>query len=616
MAVEMNFKHKSILALVIGLFLVAALSAQEVQPDAVFKQVTKEYTLNTDGSWDYHYRHSLKLLTYYAFHTLYGEDFIIYDPRFQELTINQSSTTMADGKLVTGPKNALNELLPSFAVNAPAFNHLREMAVTHTGLERGAVIDFDYTLHQSKEYSSVMSGNEVLWLTSPVEQFSLIIHVPKGVTLNYTLYNHEKKPEIIKKARETEYRWLFENLPATGREDFRPREQQNRPRLIFSTSKNFSKSVQDFSSQDAFHQKWEKGSPVIDTKLMTPGKDPRQLMMAIQDFVASEINYFPVPLASAAFKVRPPMQVFESNGGTEAEKAALLSSLLNYAGIQSEVLAIIPERFYHSKSSNLLQIERFLVKATPGMDEPVYLSAVQSDNYDQVYNLAGKILVSLPSGKTDKIGINDPIKSEIEIQSNLVMDNQMKLTGKVSARFLGKSNPYLKMFQDSSYSKKLLAGFADGSEIESYAIRKLNEDELATDYVLSSVNLTRNIAEHYFIRIPVLSSGIESWHANELVAGRTEPLEFPNQVSESYSYSITLPEGYELITAENNFQVKRPYGKFVFNISQEGRTVEITKSIDIQKTYFSKEEYADVKSFINHWNQRNFKECIIRKGPK
>lgn len=250
------------------------------------------------------------------------------------------------------------------------------------------------------------------------------------------------------------------------------------------------------------------------------------------------------------------------------------------------------------------------------MDEPVYLSAVQSDNYDQVYNLAGKVLVSLPSGKTDKIGINDQVKSEIEIQSNLVLDSQMKLTGKVSARFLGKSNPYLKMFQDSSYSKKLLAGFADGSEIESFAIRKLNEDELATDYVLSSVNLTRNIAEHYFIRIPVLSSGIESWHANELVAGRTEPLEFPNQVSESYSYSITLPEGYELITAENNFQVKRPYGKFVFNISQEGRTVEITKSIDIQKTYFSKEEYADVKSFINHWNQRNFKECIIRKGPK
>jgi len=58
---------------------------------------------------------------------------------------------MADGKKVETPSNAFNEILPSFAAGAPAFNGLRDMVITHTGLERGAVINLDYTLHTAKD---------------------------------------------------------------------------------------------------------------------------------------------------------------------------------------------------------------------------------------------------------------------------------------------------------------------------------------------------------------------------------------------------------------------------------------------------------------------------------
>jgi len=96
--------------------------AQEVKSDAVYQEQTKEYTLNKDGSWTYHYSHKLLINTYLAFHSLYGEDFIVYDPAFQKLKINRSITTMANGKQVPSPDNALNELLPGFAANVPAWN--------------------------------------------------------------------------------------------------------------------------------------------------------------------------------------------------------------------------------------------------------------------------------------------------------------------------------------------------------------------------------------------------------------------------------------------------------------------------------------------------------------
>jgi len=42
--------------------------AQGEKTDAVYQEQTKEYALNKDGSWTYHYSHKLLINTYFAFH--------------------------------------------------------------------------------------------------------------------------------------------------------------------------------------------------------------------------------------------------------------------------------------------------------------------------------------------------------------------------------------------------------------------------------------------------------------------------------------------------------------------------------------------------------------------
>ena len=217
-----------IFILTVILFISLASGAQEITSDAVYQEQTKEYTLNKDGSWSYHYSHKLLINSYFAFHNLYGEDFIVYDPAFQKLKVNRSVTTMADGKQVASPENAYNEVLPGFAANIPAWNRLREMVVTHTALERGAIIDFDYTLTTSKGYTQALMGNEQLWMNSPVKILTFIIHVPSGASFNYEQFGIQSKPSVVKKGGKTTYTWMLTDLPAALREDFRPKEQQNR----------------------------------------------------------------------------------------------------------------------------------------------------------------------------------------------------------------------------------------------------------------------------------------------------------------------------------------------------------------------------------------------------
>jgi hypothetical protein len=307
--------HKLILV-ALGFFTCYSVIAQEVKSDAVYLEQTKEYTLNKDGSCTYHYSHKLLINTYFAFHNLYGEDFIVYDPAFQKLKINRSVTTMADGKQVASPDNALNELLPGFAANVPAWNRLREMVVTHTALERGATIDFDYLLTTAKGYTPAVMGNEQLMMNSPVKKLTFILHIPSGATFNYEQFNIPAKPVVVKQGGKTTYTWTLNDLPAALREDFRPREQQNRPRIVYVASTKAMDAFAGFASQEAF--KCESTADIKEAAASTVKGIDKPLLKALklQEKVANELNTWQVPLQYSGYKLRNAAATWQSNGGT------------------------------------------------------------------------------------------------------------------------------------------------------------------------------------------------------------------------------------------------------------------------------------------------------------
>ena len=153
--------------------------------DARFLKMEISYQLNADGSWDMTYKHQVRLDTYYAFNRALGETFIVYNPDFQKLEVLKSETTMADGRQVASPENAFNEVLPFAAHGFADFSHLREMVVTHVGLERGAVVELAYRIHTKAGFLPDFSGREELAMAFPVDLYSLSIKVPADRELHY-----------------------------------------------------------------------------------------------------------------------------------------------------------------------------------------------------------------------------------------------------------------------------------------------------------------------------------------------------------------------------------------------------------------------------------------------
>lgn len=602
--------------LVLSLAILSSLAtlAQEVTSDGVYLEQTKEYTLNKDGSWTYHYSHKLLINTYYAFHNLYGEDFIVYDPAYQKLKTNRSVTTMADGKQVATPDNAYNELLPGFAANVPAWNRLREMVVTHTALERGATIDFDYLLTTAKGHTPLLTGNEQLWMNSPVRKLSFIIHVPSGAAFTYEQYNISAKPLVIKHGGKTTYTWTLTDMPAALRENFRPQEQQNRPRIVFAASAKKMDAMAGFASQEAFKCDATKDITEETASAVKGIEKPLLKALKLQEKVAGELNTWPVPLPYSGYKVRNAAATWQSNGGTEAEKAILLTAMLRSQNIQAEPVAVVAERLYSKKTVSPALIEHTLVKVSIEGLEPIFLSPAQPESQDLRFSLAGKRIISLVQGKIQPSEvINDP-KNLLELSGNLKLDEALSLSGNLNLEAGGRLNPWLKLQKDSTCASSMLSAAFGGGKITDIVKGKTDTDLSSFSFKASAGLFASEKAGHVFLKLLTVPTGSDNWHMTELVSTRAEPLEIPFAINESYDLFITIPEGMKLVSPEVNLNINNDFGSMTVSISADGNQLHIVRKLSILKTEVPVDKYDVFRAMINTWNSKKYREVVLKKG--
>lgn len=90
-------KIKYTILLIICILSISTVS--KALPEAEFTKLLKEYTYKPDGSLELHYSKILKINSHIAFNNLYGETFVVYNPAFQELKINESYTKQAEETL-------------------------------------------------------------------------------------------------------------------------------------------------------------------------------------------------------------------------------------------------------------------------------------------------------------------------------------------------------------------------------------------------------------------------------------------------------------------------------------------------------------------------------------
>lgn len=301
-----------------------AVQAADHTNEAVWEKVSEYVDFHADGSQTYRCTSRLRLLTHRSFNSMYGETFIVYNPQWQKVTINENYTQQADGTIIKAPANALNPSLPFSAVNAPYYNQLRELVVSHTGLEIGATIILDYTIETKPGFVAAHEFLHHFNDPSPIDDYTLTVSAPCELTWHGGMVNG--KEIATSKSANGKWTWHATQMPGVAPEV--NVDQQSLPYIYVSVNS-------DDSRAKAVAQLIEQAAASGDGDLADIIKGHSD--NADESWANEHVNTCTVPLG-VANGVRKPAEVAASAYGTVAEKAALTTALLQQKGEKASII--------------------------------------------------------------------------------------------------------------------------------------------------------------------------------------------------------------------------------------------------------------------------------------
>ena len=602
---------KHIIFLFIVFCIINGLAAQDENIDAIYLKQKKEFVLNTDGSIDYNYSHQLKLITYLSSDKQFGESFIVFNPTFQQLSIHRSTTTMVSGRKVKSPVNAYNEVLPQFAPNAPAFNNLREMVVTHTGIEPGATIDLSYTVHSKRDFLPALMGNEVFPATAPVKELTIVVKIPISQTLSFQLFNTKATPVAMSDGVYKTYTWKFTNVKALSHEIFQSKDNRLLPRMAFIVGKQ---TVEKITAQPAFKLEVNDAMKTVVNKIKANESDPLKVALGLQEIVVGDLASISVPPAITGFRFRTPIEVWNSNYGSEPEKALLLSALLKQAGINNNVAAANFKGLQDGDVTNPLMFSDYYVMTDFGKAGKFALSPVRLNDQDPLVSQPYRKVSMLIPGKAINAGSIDQEKNELSLKGKLMLDGNGKVSGLFTSTWKGIVQPYYRVRKNE---KAVTGLFTDGlvnQDIKAYAIKENKPLTLNVDYTIEKGDALHETSGLLYLVLPQQIGDAGNWGFSELPSIRTENMEIPAEIDQEYSLTITLPTTYTLISPEIKKNLKNGAGNVEVIIKKEGQSVVITRNLSLNSLVLKPDQVSDLKALMNIWLNKNYKQLILKKN--
>jgi hypothetical protein len=583
-----SIKYIAGLLILLSVSCTKPLTDEQKSADSVLLKQIHEYTLNSDGSMDYRYYHQRQFNSYMSFHRLYGETFVVYNPKFQTLKVDKSETTMADGKKVQSPENAFNEVLPFQAANAPAYNHLREMVITHVGLEIGAVVELDYTLHSDTGFMPIFAEKLMLNESSPIKELEVVVRVPKEESLNHFIVNQD---DNIKFKKTTDgdfdiFTWKAKNLRARSNEPNQVEGYADYQTLVFSNI-DLAQSVSILKNALTKDFSLDKSMK----SLLQSKSKGWELVEEIRSHVAKNMNSYWVSPRYVGYQFRNPNEVWASNGGTEAEKALLLASILNKAGFDASIALGAYPHFMNPKVGCPMVFDKYLVKVDIN-GETKFVKAIDDRSEIPGARVTDDIsTLEIKPVEQPQLELNLKAKLELEKDGNIQCDGLVKCSNYNTNKGLLTDVPSAMLSKTSKPDE-------EGLRVIDFNYAKVKAQEI-DDYM--SYNFPR------------VAQGIAMANLGELPTERVTRLELPGAIDESYEYVVKISKGFELVSPEYNEVLENEFGRVSITFEVANDELKVNRHLVLKNGIVPVEAYPQFRELMGIWMDSNLNRVLVKK---
>jgi hypothetical protein len=96
---------------------------------------------------------------------------------------------------------------------------------------------------------------------------------------------------------------------------------------------------------------------------------------------------------------------------------------------------------------------------------------------------------------------------------------------------------------------------------------------------------------------------------------RKYPIDYGHPIKSRYVLNVLLPEGYEVSEVPRPCSIVLPdkSGRFTYNMSVKGNSVQLMANFDITKTLFVESEYLLIKEFYNQVIAKQMEVIMLKK---
>lgn len=544
---------KRYILIIIAICAMSSAMAKAPEKDAIYKLISKSYTLNTDGSTEFRKRTELQIFTRMTFDH-FGETFITYNPDFQELIINEAYTIRKDGSKVETPANAFNPMLPDGCTKCERLNGIRTMVVTHTALEYDALIVLDYTIRSKNFFFQELMEKVDLQEEVPVEKYVVSVTAPdykpakfqlNGENLSYTTTESKDKDFVT-----TIY--TFTNLPEQPTDEYLfPSATAS---LTFFTMDIVDNLIGKIAQQNSM-QKFDN-QKVTDffRSRFTDGMSDMDKILYVRDYIHDNIHTNHLDAKVLNYMFASPQQVWESDCALPIEKNILLAGVLQNLGYDAQLAF---EK--NTLSSDLATIVRVYVN-----NKEVCISANEAEDLNlKAYSPNSFIGIQSGSALT-----NPPASILVDVAANISFEN-----GKLD-------NPTVDVKR---------------KDVNSPMTETLRPQEIS----VAKAYVTPLSGKYYELTIDDGNYGTQIQSVN-IHNDRQYDIN-TGQSDEKYAYTVKLPANVRCLTKPVHKEITVENAKLLIDMQVDGQTVTINRQLTLPAEGISAKSVKKFKAMMGEW---------------
>lgn len=550
-----------------------------------------------------------------------------FNASFERLKVNLARTIRKDGTVVDAPADSIREveLFPGQSL----YSDLKAKTLSLPAVEDNCVIEYQWTVERT---SPLMPGQ--FWEEwrgqdyDPVMLSRLSVTLPSSQKLKTSYHNMSIEPRIVVSpdGKTKTYVWEIRNSPAIEPEPSMPAFKDVAAWFGLTTVGSWNDIAGWFSGMFEPQSKadWDIDAAV---KRLTVGKDTSEARAkAIFSWVESNIKSVGLESGPAAFKPHAAGEIYRNRHGDGKDQAVLLVTMLRRAGIEAYPALLLtadnppldktlpqPAQFNHCIV--LAFVDGKDVWLDPTAETVRYGGLPSSDQGVEAF------VIMKEKGQFRKIPIaDDDEKNSVLTRNSISLSEDGTIQGTVSREVRGDEE--IKSRLEYKYSKpdQIQEGFQNavkyismGAKLQGYQVSDFREldQRLSSHFSFTAPEWANRTRNFIIFRTTIFhDEGIWSPFSKPK---RHYPIAYREQYLSVVNTDILLPEGFAVEELPEEQVIEAPFGRFEYRYRLDGRTLHVTKRIELRPAVIPPADYDNVRKIYEQLAQEKKRQVVLRK---